>query len=438
MTLSLHHLLSILSVFFTLILISKVLTERRAPGSTMAWLLIMGLVPYVGIPAYLLIGARKVKRIIGEKEVLYSRTHAPKPALRNDFQALPTGEAAYAAILKTIHSAKSHIHFATFILGNDAVGQAILAALCEKARQGVQVRLLLDGVGTFWFPKRQLQALRKAGGDFAIFVPLFRIPFSGHSNLRNHRKMVLVDGQSAILGGMNATEEYMGPQPSAKRWTDFSFQVRGEALHDLENIFSSDWRFASGKTLQTPPPNAVPIGHTPMQVIASGPDVSSDPLYETLLTQIFAARKRIWIATPYFIPDETLARALELACRRGVDVRVVVPAHSNHRLADLCRGSYLKQIDHAGGHLCFFLPGMMHAKMFVMDDAFALIGSANLDMRSLLYNYEVGVRLSSTAEVAEIAAWFDALFVHTRDEHPKDNWASSYLDGVGRIIGPLL
>ena len=437
MTLSLHHALSILSFFLTLILVAKVLSERRAPGSTMAWLLIMGLIPYVGIPLYLLVGDRKVKRIANQKEKLYLNLGAPKTTSGNEFTSLPTGEEAYKAILLGINTAKKSIHFATFILGNDPVGQAILGALIEKAKQGVEVRLLLDGVGTVWFPKWRLRQLRRAGGDFAIFVPLFRLPFSGHSNLRNHRKMVLLDGQEAILGGMNATEEYMGPTPDPKRWTDFSFHVRGSALTDFENIFHSDWTFASKKILE-PTPQPAPAGTTPMQAIASGPDVAGDPLYDALLIQIFAAKKRIWIATPYFIPDESLARALELACRRGVDVRIVVPAHSNHRLADLCRGSYLRQIDHAGGQLCFFQPGMMHAKMTVMDDSFALIGSANLDMRSLLYNYEVGVLLTSKPSVEVIANWFESIFKATHIVHPQDHWGSSSLDGIGRIFGPLL
>ena len=452
-----HHLLSIIVMLSTLALVSKVLTQRRAPGSTIAWLLGMVLIPYVGIPLFLLIGDRKIKRIAAQKNILYPRikygetpaqitqverillsSGVPPQTHTNHFEPLETGEKAFATILQGIQSAKSTIHYTTFILGNDPVGRAILDALCKKAREGIQVRLLLDGIGSLWFPKARLKQLTEAGGKYALFVPLIRVPFSAHSNLRNHRKMVLIDGKEAILGGMNSAADYMGPSPNKKRWTDFSFLIRGEALKDFESLFKSDWTYASGEHLSPRQISGTPEGKTPLQVIASGPDVPADPIYDALLTQIFSAKRRIWIATPYFIPDETLARALELACRRDIDVRILIPAHSNHFLADLCRGSYLKQVFHAGGHLCFFGPQMMHAKVTLIDDSFALIGSANLDMRSLLLNYEVSVLLSSEASVKSIADWFETIFKHAHEAHPKNRWGSSFVDGIGRILGPML
>jgi cardiolipin synthase A/B len=460
-----HLIVIVLTYFLTLILISKVLREGRAPGSTIAWLLIILLLPFIGIPLYLFLGGRKVKRIAKKKTPLYAGpppsplpengpslarimnfSGLPSKTLNNYFKPLPTGEETYDYIINSLQKAQYSIHIATYILGNDSVGRAILELLCEKAQSGVEVKLLLDGVGSFWFPRYRLNKLRKAQGEYAFFVPLVHIPFSAHSNLRNHRKMILIDGREAILGGMNLAQEYMGINSNPQRWVDFSFSICGEALKDLENIFSSDWSFASATPRHPTPTQS--SGHdfarefeqrpTPIQIIASGPDVMGEPLYDILLTEIFTAKKRIGIATPYFIPDESLTRALILACRRGVEVQIVVPARSNHLIADLCRTSYLRQIRLAGGSIRYYVPRMLHTKMTLIDDSLALIGSANMDIRSLFYNYEVGVLLSSQEELKSITEQFDSLLKSTRPASFREYWGSKLIEGIGRVIAPLL
>ncbi|OFZ78401.1 MAG: hypothetical protein A2583_14020 [Bdellovibrionales bacterium RIFOXYD1_FULL_53_11] len=436
----------LLTFLFTLVLVSKVLKEGRAPGNTIAWLLIIILMPYLGIPLYLLVGDRKVKRIAGNKIPLYPSSKMPGVTHGNSFMPLPTGEIAFAHIMDSIQNARRSIHIATYIFGNDKVGGAILEALCNQARKGIEVKLLLDGAGSFWFPRKKLKLLVAAGGKYAVFVPLFRIPFSGHSNLRNHRKMVLVDDKEAILGGMNISSNYMGGCPDAKMWLDFSFSITGEALADFEKIFNADWVFAAGMSSNhskacgsASRQSDIKINQlVPIRVIASGPDVAGDPLYNLLLTKIYAAKSRIWIASPYFIPDESLTRSLELACRRGVEVMILLPLHSDHRIVDWCRTSYLRQIYLAGGKIRFVVSRMMHAKMTLIDDSFALIGSANLDMRSLFYNYEVGVVLSSECEVQSIASRFDTIQREARPGGFKDYRGADLVEGVGRVIGPLL
>jgi len=462
---TLNSLLIIVTFLLTLILISKVLREKRAPGSTVAWLLIILFLPYVGIPMYLFMGGRKVKRIALKKAPLYpklkplqlsdesseinciiNKASLPPQTQNNQFKPFSTGEETYQNIMQLLQNAKSSIHIATYIFGNDLVGKAILEVLCEKASSGVDVKLLLDGVGSFWFPRYKLKRLTNAKGAFAFFVPFFRVPFSGHSSLRNHRKMILIDGKKAILGGMNISKEYMGKSPDKKRWIDFCFFISGESLTDFENIFMSDWSFATGK-FDKPTKLAFSEENqgsklseyqTPIQVITSGPDVAGDPLYDILLTQIFRAKKRIFIATPYFIPDESLTRALELACHRDVDVQIFVPLHSDHILPDLCRRSFLRQISLSGGSIHYYYPQMLHAKLTVIDDTFALIGSANFDMRSLLYNYEVGVLLSSKHEVQLIKDQFDPIIKSTRLAKFTNYTGSNYIEGIGRIMAPLL
>lgn len=458
------HVLAILTFIFTLLLASQLLRERRSPSSTIAWLLLILFVPYLGVPLYLLLGGRKIKRLASKKEALYMPSAETKTAKTidlgttlerillasgaspkthlNDFYPLPNGKEAYEEIQKTLGAAKKYIWISTYLMRNDTAGIDILKILCEKAKQGVQVRLLLDGIGSLWFPKKKLKQLQGCGGQFAFFLPLLKVLFSSRSNLRNHRKMILVDGTQGIFGGMNLSSEYLGPPPSKNFWKDFSFRIRGESLVEFEKVFVSDWSFAAQENIKNMKPS-LPLPwpdsfHTAIQVIPSGPDVPEDALYDALLTQFFMATQKIWIATPYFILDEALSRALTLACRRGIDVRILVPKRSNHFIADLCRRSYLHQLYSEGARICLYEPEMMHAKIVLVDNHFALIGSANLDMRSLLLNYEVSVLLSQTHSVQIISQWLTEAFRKTKEAHPKERPSTAILDGIGRILGPMV
>jgi cardiolipin synthase A/B len=271
-------------------------------------------------------------------------------------------------------------------------------------------------------------------------MPVLHIPFRGRANLRNHRKIVVIDDRRAIIGGMNLSGDYMGPTPDPKRWRDLSLLIEGPAVADLADLFRSDWRFATGEDLGPAAPVAAlaaDVDDCPAQVVASGPDVAGDPLYETLLSVLFAARKRILVVTPYFVPDEMLARALELAARRGIDVRLVIPEHSNHPSADLARTGFLRQVHNAGGQILLYRPGMLHAKAVLIDDL-AIIGSANMDMRSLFLNYEVALFLYCDREVEEIAAWGRSIMADARIGLPSQSWIGELAENVIRLLSPLL
>ena len=303
-----------------------------------------------------------------------------------------------------------------------------------------------ESAGTSWRP------LLKAGARVAYFMPMLHIPFRGRANLRNHRKIVVVDGRIALTGGMNLARPYMGPTPDPSDWLDLAAAVEGPAVADLESLFVSDWAFATGEDLA--PSNrhtTVPTDRDPhddplrldrgtslAQVVASGPDVADDPLYETLVSLIFAARERIWIVTPYFVPDEMLARALNLAARRGVDVRLIVPARSNHISADLARKSYLRELHEAGGQVLLYQPVMLHAKAVIFDDQLAVIGSANMDNRSLFLNYEVALFLYSREQVGSVSAWASRLQADCLRDLPRPGWVRELAENVVRLLSPLL
>jgi cardiolipin synthase A/B len=272
---------------------------------------------------------------------------------------------------------------------------------------------------------------------------MLHIPLRGRANLRNHRKLIIVDTRIVMVGGMNLAWPYISPPGSEGLWRDLSMTVEGPAVSELESVFASDWHFATGRD----PTGASEAAHiarwagmesSVVQVVASGPDVAGDPLYESLLALVFAARDRIWIVTPYFVPDEMLARALTLAARRGVDVRLILPLRSNHITADLARAGYLRDLHMAGAQVLLYTPVMLHAKAVVFDDQLAVIGSANMDMRSLFLNYEVALYVSSPGQVAEVAAWAESLIADSIPELPVPGWERELFENVVRLLSPLL
>jgi cardiolipin synthase len=442
-----------------LVFLAHLLRQKRSPVSTIAWLLTIFLLPYVGVPLYLMFGGRKMQRMVRHKARVYKAPRTvpvgtlggtterilqssgvPPPTFGNSVRLIPDGQSAYREVTRLIDEAERSIHITTYILGRDSVGSSIVERLARRAAKGVEVRILLDAVGSWRVGRRFLAPLTQAGARVAFFMKMIHLPFRGRANLRNHRKIVVADGRKGLVGGMNLARDYMGPDPDPERWRDLSLVVEGPAVRDLDDLFESDWAFATGG--QEPaqderPSPATDEAGSPAQVVASGPDVPGDPLYESLITLIFAAMKRVWVVTPYFVPDETLARALDLAARRGVDVRLVVPERSNHRFADLARGSYLYQIQEAGGQVLLFAPVMLHAKAVVVDDL-AVVGSANVDMRSLFLNYEVALFLYSGAQADTVAAWAEGLMVECRTGLRPRGLARELAENVARLLSPLL
>jgi cardiolipin synthase len=442
---------------FALVLFVHLVRQRRSPVSTIAWLLAVFLVPYVGVPFYIVFGGRKMKYMTARKDALarpeqlaleagreseaLQSTEAIFPRRNgNEVALLTAGEDAFRTVVELVKSAEESVHIATFILKDDDTGRAILDALTERARAGVKVRLLLDALGSRKIKKRLLAPLREAGGKCAFFMPMLHMPFQGRANLRNHRKIVLIDRRTAIIGGMNLAEEYMGSTTGRPRWHDLSLRVKGPVVSDIYTVFSSDWEFAAKEALPAAQedPSAVMGDSVPLELVPSGPDVRGDYLFDTIVASLFSARRRIWIVTPYFIPDEMIVKALCIVARRGVDVRIVVPAVSNHRIADLVRRSYLRQVQEAGGKIHRFTPGMLHGKLIIVDERPAIVGSMNMDMRSLFLNYEIACFIYSERVVAELACWMSGIRQQCEEGVRDVPVPVEFLEGVGRLLAPLL
>lgn len=462
----LPHLLTVLGFLLAFFAIARLMSERKQPGNTFAWLLAIAFVPYVGVPLYLMFGGRKVRKLAETKARLYpTPTVAPFPTVEQNLAArvftrngacppiggnrvsfITTGEESFERLEHAITHAKHSIHLMTFILGRDAVGKRIVKLLAQRAKEGVKVRFLLDGLGCFRSAGRFCDPIRAAGGEVVKFMPVMPLQTPHSANLRNHRKIAIIDHRIAAVGGRNLASEYMGPTPLKRRWRDLGGVIEGPAVRLLDEIFLADWAFATGQSLpdlrkELPSGIPEPAGDSELQIVTSGPDVVGDPLYEGILSLVQQAERSVWIVTPYFIPDEVLQRSLMVQARAGIDVRIVVPAKSNHPITDLARRHYLRGLQAAGAKVLLYGPGMIHAKMLLVDQQTGLFGSANMDLRSLFLNFEVGAVTYSRTEADAIRHWMEEVFAHSKpmpDAHRERRRFPHLGEEVARLLAPLL
>jgi cardiolipin synthase A/B len=375
-----------------------------------------------------------------------ARDGACPPVGGNRVVFITSGEQAYTQLTGRIEAAVHSIHLMTFILGRDPVGRKIVDALARKARQGVKVRLLLDALGCFTTSGRFCDPIRRAGGEVVKFMPVLPLQTRGSANLRNHRKIAVFDNRLAAIGGRNLAKEYMGPRPLKKRWRDFGASIEGPAVCLLNDIFLADWAFATGQSpddlrRDAPPATETLAGPSDLQVVASGPDVAGDPLYEGILSLVESAKQSIWIVTPYFIPDEVLFRLLVVKARSGLDVRLVVPARSNHPITDLAGRYALRELQAAGTRVLLYNAGMNHAKLILIDEAVGMWGSANLDLRSLFVNFEAGVITYTHADAQAIAGYIRETFALSSPMPEPDGRRRVFRtigEEVSRLLAPLL
>ena len=477
---TLHGLVTLAAVLLYVIT-AHALRQRRHPAAAIAWVLFILLVPYVALPAFLMFGSRKQARprphatpdpLALETEGSWAVQTAialgqAEPSAYHTLHVHADGKDALDALWRTIGGAEHTIDLCTFIIGRDAVGKAVIDRLCAKARAGVQVRVLLDGLGRWMGGRPDLAPLRAAGAQIVLFVPPLHSPLKGRSNLRDHRKMLIADAahDSAQLwcGGRNLAAEYFGgghgKNATGSVWHDLSFDLRGDLVAQAQALFDHDWRFATGRKAIAAPASALPsesfdalfartepapqlfsqaplpsvpdgteaLAATSAQLIASGPDQIDDTVYSLLVTAAYRARERIALVTPYFVPDAALLQALCLAARRGVTVDLLLPARSNHRMSDLARTRALRMLSAAGGRI-WLAPQMLHAKLAIVDHTMALAGSANLDSRSLFLNYELMVAFHDRRAIAEFVAWFEREHLSARQHRPR---AAGLLRDVG-------
>jgi cardiolipin synthase len=292
-----------------------------------------------------------------------------------------------------------------------------------------------------------MNPIREAGGEVGRFMPVIPFSSSGSANLRNHRKIAIFDHTTAIIGGRNIAKEYMGEHPTKQRWRDFGVEIKGPAAALLNEVFIADWCFVTKQNPDTVHRGisasvAERVGDSELQIVASGPDVKGDPLYEGILASIHEAEKNITIITPYFIPDDVLLRSLIVKARAGKEVILVVPMYSNHPITDFARRYYMRELKKAGAKLLLYPHGMLHAKAIIIDEKVAIFGSANFDLRSLFVNFEVCVFAYSKKEVSSIRTWAHELISHCKETKLEKNsrvrLLGSIAEDISRLLAPLL
>ena len=326
----------------------------------------------------------------------------------NRADALLCGDEAYPAMLKAIASAQHHIHLQTFILGNDRVGRMFMDALKAKAETGVRVRVLYDRFGSTRavFSCLFLRYARVKNMTLAGWTQANPIKRRFQINLRNHRKLLIVDGRIAFTGGLNLHKENMSRKghPPIR---DYHFRIDGPIVHQLQYAFMRDWYFATDEDAETLLsrehfPNVEPTGNALIRVINGGPESEEEVIADTLFAAIVAARKTLLAVTPYFVPTPDFVRALRSAALRGVDTRLIVPARNNHRFVGMAGRALYDTLLAAGVRIFERPPPFIHAKALIVDDALAIVGTANLDARSLRLNYETNVAIYDSAFIDQL------------------------------------
>lgn len=440
-------LLGALHVLIVFLVIPTVLLTKKDSTAALAWCLAVILLPFFGTLLFWEFGYNYLYRVSRRKRqhaAAFESHHPPRTgkarrgtkatesiataSIQNDLalsaaraNAFPLAggnrvalyhqtQAAFDALLAAIGQARHHIHAEFFILRGDATGQRFLDALAERARAGVEVRLLYDAWGSFWLKAQLLDPLKQAGAHIHAFLPLSPVRSMFHFNLRNHRKIAVIDGVTGFTGGMNIGDEYLGRNKYFGYWRDSFARIDGPGVAGLQRVFCEDWDFSGKGAINGEAyfPEVGPQGDDWIQIAEGGPDQEINCIREVYLMAINSAQHRLWMASPYFIPDQGLTDALRLARYRGVDVRLLSILRPDHYLSYYAGRYYFTELLNMGVQVYQYRRGMMHSKLMLVDDTWAMLGSANLDYRSLRLNFEVGCMLYSPRQIRELEAAYQA------------------------------
>lgn len=475
-------LLSLVDVLIAIIAIGFVLRGRKEPVSMLAWILGILLLPYAGVILYIFLGADRIQRraIRKRRHVarVLPRLHQPAGQRTDDAAArvkqdvLPEdlagierlsrrlahtpatygnhveiyqeAEATYAALEQGIFDARHHVHLQYYIWQPDDTGRYFRQLLIDKARAGVQVRLLLDAVGCWKLTRGFLRPLREAGVEVGFFMPLYPLRRRWSPNLRNHRKIVIVDGRQAFFGSQNIGDEYRGRRKQVSPWYDTHMRVRGPAALYLQQVFAEDWAFATHQELLDDAyyPEPQKPGASIMQIVPTGPHQRVAVLNQLVFAAVTSASSSIRIVTPYFVPGVSVREALKHAAYRGVQVELVLPTCGEHPVVLWCGRSFYREMLEAGVRIYEFDKGALHSKIMTVDDRWALIGSANMDIRSFRLNFEVTALIFDeplAQDAAHSISQFrdDARLINPR-QLAQRGIRDELTEGAARLFAPLM
>ncbi len=455
-----------------------IVSERRSPAATFAWVLALTGLPLVGIPLYLVFGPRRLhrKKLRHQRSIDSVGRDSPVRRRRspevvrglptgNDVRALvrlataakqsapsrasrvtllADGDGCYDAIAGAIGAARHHVHLEYYIWEPDCIGTRFRDLLCDCARRGVEVRLLVDAIGSARFGRRFARPLLDAGVQLARFNPISLARLRPDlMNFRTHRKIVVCDGRVGFTGGVNVCDAHSAAARGDRAWRDSHLQLEGTPVGDLQLAFLEDWHFATGDAPSAAdyfPHHSRADAGPWVQVLASGPDDESYAIEKFCFAAIAGARQRVLVTTPYFVPTEPLLLALGTTALRGVDVQILVPQRSDSRLVTAAARSYFDELVRVGVRIHEYQSTMLHAKTLVVDDI-GLIGTANMDHRSFRLNFEVAAALLDRSLAASLAEMFQADLQQAaeyRSQHRRAGAWQRFSEAAARLLSPLL
>ncbi len=416
----LYLTLVILNDIIVILAILHVLMDNRQPAKTMAWALVIYFVPVAGIVLYLFFGIdTRKERLISRRSldqisrrsmlsfVEQQDLHVPErhrqtvdlfvnqnfslPFKDNTVDIYTDGYSFFPALLRAIRDAVSHIHIDIYIFADDALGRLVSDALIAKARQGVEIRIIYDDVGCWNVSRDFFERMREEGIEVCPFLPVRFPSFTSKVNYRNHRKMIVIDGKVGFIGGMNIATRYVSGS-DGRPWRDTMTRITGGAVYSLQRAFLVDWYFVDRTQLSDrkyyPPMSPDVHNDCLIQIVTGGPVTPYPELMQGYMRIIFAARKYIYIETPYFLPTEPVLFAIKTAALGGIDIRLIVPERCDARFVEWAGRSYLREMMNSGVKVYLYKEGFMHSKILVCDDSISTCGSTNVDARSFENNFE--------------------------------------------------
>ncbi len=474
------YIINFISILIT------VYIERKKPINAIVWILALTFLPIIGFGLYFIFGRNlrpNQKRIFKRKkdydkqykEWLVEQKHmldSRKSFLNdknikqyrdiiemhinasssiysqdNDIKIFTNAGDKYNSLVKDIEGAQDSIHMLYYIIRNDFIGERIVDLLAKKAEEGVKVRLLYDHVGSLFTPSKMFKKLIKAGGEVYQFFPL-RFGTYLRVNYRNHRKIVVIDGKTGYTGGINIGKEYMGLDKRIKPWRDTHVRVTGTCVHSLQQRFLMDWSYSSKNNdfrdekiedCLFPPPES--IGNIGVQVVSSGPDSAGEQIKRGYIKMITSAKEKVYLQSPYFIPDEPFLEALQIAAMSGADVRIMLPAVPDKKFVYMATTSYIRDLLDYGIKV-YLYPGFLHSKMVVVDDKISSLGTANLDIRSFFLDFEINMFIYDTDFSRKCSNIFLAdeslSFLVTKEWYTSRGLLVKIQEGICRLFSPLL
>lgn len=475
-----HELNIILAIIYYIIVVLTVVhvvMDNRQPAKTMAWTLVIWFVPVAGIIFYLFFGRntrkerlvsqrqldelsrRSMLGFAGQQDLRLPEEHKPiidlftgqslsLPFKTDEVEVYTDGYQFFPALIKAIRQARSHIHIDVYIFEEDPLGRLVADALKEKAREGVEVRLIYDDVGCWKVRHRFFEQMREEGIEVAPFLPVRFPSFTSKVNYRNHRKLIVIDGQTGFIGGMNIALRYVKGVPKKDAlWRDTMTRITGTGVYALQRAFLIDWYFVDRSLLSDrkyyPPSTLAQSPSTILQVVTSSPVVPYPEIMQGYVRIIMAAKQYVYIETPYFLPTDSVLFALKTVAVAGVDVRLLVPEKNDSWFVDWAVRSYLREAEEAGVKVSLYKGGFLHSKLMVCDDSICTCGSTNVDFRSFENNFEANAFFYGEETALRMKQVFlddeaQSVTLASLPERMKPKFMVRLFESLVRLLAPLM